>query len=534
MRKIEFLAVAVVSALALGDLSIAGEPAEAGSRPAVTDGRGLQFIEAYTDRHSYAPGETIRFHVSTQSPTYTVIISRVEFPWWRFDAVVATAEGIAGEYHPKPSEAWLGAGWPASFEMVVEETWVTGSYTVQFVTEDGTVHYHPFYVRPAVPGSLSKMVYIGNFNTLASYNTWGGRDFYTRPRAYKASLARPFLFGSGKGRTQWHHRMLVHLEDLGYEMEYITEWDIEQDPEILRVYDVVILAGHHEYVSTTFYDAIQDHHDRGGHLANFDADGLYWQVRFEDEGSKVVGYKEFSDEDDPLYGYVDCLVTEAWGSDLLQRPAEALRGVQRNKLYFYFEDGDYIVQNASHWIFEGTGVQNGDAFGSTMAIAEQDTITEFSGQVDILLHAHRDVVKPNRTPPDGVTAADMYAVYYADTPEYGYPDGNGGMVFTAGTITGWIRHLYQQPDTPKVERATMNILDRMLATPPPVHNGDPMRVYCVPCFADLNADGLVDTLDFLAFFNAWAAGDLIADWNGDGEINTQDFLAYLGAWAAGC
>lgn len=497
-------------------------------------GLGVQYIEGYTGLHSYAPGETIRFHVSTLSPTFTIKISRVAFPWWNYDPALETVTGIAGEYHPKPSEAWRGAHWPVSAEIVVGAGWATGSYMARFITEDGTTSYHPFYIRPAAPGSISRVAYIGNFNTLAAYNTWGGRDFYTRPRAYEASLLRPFYYGSGKGRTQWHHRMHSHLELMGYALEYITEWDIEQDRELLRNYDVVILAGHHEYVTTIFYDALQDHHDRGGHIASFDADGLYWQVRYEDAGSIVVGYKEDSDEQDPLFGYVNCLVTESWGSPLLQRPAEALRGVQRNKLYYYFEDGDYVVEDASHWIFEGTGVQNGDTFGTTMAIAEQDTITEYSPMVDIVLHAHRDVVKAGKVPPDGVTAAEMYAVYYADSPQYGFPDGNGGMVFTAGTITGWIRELYEQPDTAKVERATRNILDRMIATPPPGHNGDPVPRYCVPCWPDLNGDGQVNTADFLSYLNAWSVSDPIADWNADGAINTMDFIAFLGDWAAGC
>ncbi len=521
------LVVAWLQALAIGGGASYGGGAG-------VEGRWVQYIEGYTELHSYAPGETIRFHVSTLSPTFSIKISRVVYPWWRYDPALEVLEGIPGEYHPKPSEAWLGAHWPVSAEIVVGAGWTTGSYMARFVTEDGTTSYHPFYIRPAVPGSTSRMAYIGNFNTLAAYNTWGGRDFYSYTRAYKASMLRPFNDSAGKGRSQWHHRMHCHLEQLGYVMEYITEADIERDPEILRNYDVVVLAGHHEYATTTFYDALQDHHDRGGHLAMFDADGLYWQVRYEDGGDTVVGYKEHSLADDPMFGYVDCLVTEAWGSDLLHRPAEALRGVQRNLLYFYFEDSDYVVEDASHWIFEGTGVQNGETFGTTMAIAEQDTITEHSPMVDVLLHAHRDVVKAGKIPPDGVTAADMYAVYYADSPQYGFPEGNGGMVFTAGTITGWIRELYEQPDTAKVERATRNILDRMLATPPPVHNGDPVRRYCVPCWPDLDGNGQVDTTDFLSYLNAWSASEPIADWNADGAINTMDFIAFLGDWSAGC
>ncbi len=54
------------------------------------------------------------------------------------------------------------------------------------------------------------------------------------------------------------------------------------------------------------------------------------------------------------------------------------------------------------------------------------------------------------------------------------------------------------------------------------------------CPPDINGDGEVNTLDFLAFLNLWTAGDPIADWNGDGVINTQDFLAFLNDWVEGC
>ncbi len=54
------------------------------------------------------------------------------------------------------------------------------------------------------------------------------------------------------------------------------------------------------------------------------------------------------------------------------------------------------------------------------------------------------------------------------------------------------------------------------------------------CAADFNNDGAVNTLDVLAFLNAWSAGDMAADFNGDGVINTLDVLAFLNAWSNGC
>jgi len=52
--------------------------------------------------------------------------------------------------------------------------------------------------------------------------------------------------------------------------------------------------------------------------------------------------------------------------------------------------------------------------------------------------------------------------------------------------------------------------------------------------ADFNDVAEINTLDVIAFLNAWSANDMSADFNNDGSINTQDVLAFLNAWAAGC
>ncbi|MFG0241511.1 MAG: GC-type dockerin domain-anchored protein [Phycisphaerales bacterium JB054] len=54
------------------------------------------------------------------------------------------------------------------------------------------------------------------------------------------------------------------------------------------------------------------------------------------------------------------------------------------------------------------------------------------------------------------------------------------------------------------------------------------------CPADFNGDGDVNTLDVLAFLNAWSDGDPEADINEDGTVNTLDVLAFLNLWGAGC
>lgn len=54
------------------------------------------------------------------------------------------------------------------------------------------------------------------------------------------------------------------------------------------------------------------------------------------------------------------------------------------------------------------------------------------------------------------------------------------------------------------------------------------------CSGDFNEDGAVDTLDMLAFLNAWTSRESRADANGDGVVDTRDVLFFLNLWTAGC
>jgi choice-of-anchor B domain-containing protein len=59
---------------------------------------------------------------------------------------------------------------------------------------------------------------------------------------------------------------------------------------------------------------------------------------------------------------------------------------------------------------------------------------------------------------------------------------------------------------------------------------------CQPCVADYNADGEVNTMDFIAYLNDFTGATDIGDpdLNGDGDVNTMDFLLFLNVFAAGC
>jgi len=61
-----------------------------------------------------------------------------------------------------------------------------------------------------------------------------------------------------------------------------------------------------------------------------------------------------------------------------------------------------------------------------------------------------------------------------------------------------------------------------------------LAILGMDCPADFNGDTIVNSLDFIAFLNAYTAGDPKADFNGDTVINSLDFIAFLNAYVAGC
>lgn len=59
---------------------------------------------------------------------------------------------------------------------------------------------------------------------------------------------------------------------------------------------------------------------------------------------------------------------------------------------------------------------------------------------------------------------------------------------------------------------------------------------CAPCIADYNADGELNTIDFIAYLNDFTGATQFGDpdLNADGLVNSQDFLLFLNLFAAGC
>lgn len=380
-------------------------------------------IWCYTDRWSYAPGDTIRFHVSTSAQSYAVAI-------WRDGAereVVHEAAGLPGHLHATPEDCSVrGCGWPVAFELKAPAHWRSGGYVVHVSVAQGggkvLEHHHLFLLR-AAPGRSAPMLLVAATGTWLAYNDWGGSNHYegiTGPGrnqfSPRVSMLRPFSRGfvvlpqgapriplrtppvmgaalrlphvewayangyskkyTSAGWASYDRHFLRWAEAAGYRVDVCAVHDLHADPGILDRYRLAAFVGHDEYWSKEMRDAVDGFIERGGRAARF-AGNFLWQTRIEDNGLTQVCYKYRARAEDPLYADAQtrALTTTAWESIEVGRPGALTFGVNALRgMYVGWSGaaprhaGGFTVYRPEHWSLAGSDLYYGDTFGSASRI----------------------------------------------------------------------------------------------------------------------------------------------------------------------
>jgi serine protease len=137
---------------------------------------------------------------------------------------------------------------------------------------------------------------------------------------------------------------------------------------------------------------------------------------------------------------------------------------------------------------------------------------------------------------------DLYSGGGTDTEytrQFGGTSGASPMVTgSALCLQGIARERYGAPLTPLEIRTLINTtgiphLGTQLIGPRP-DLGAAVDELLSSCIADFNADGTVNSRDFVDYLNAFVAGDPSADVNADGTVDSRDFTMFLNEFRAGC
>jgi hypothetical protein len=340
----------------------------------------------YVDNVSVVQGDTLNFYISTSISPFTLSI-------FKFNSTVtwlADYDSITGGTQTVPDSAYIkGCGWDLTYRLPTASL-VPGVYRAEFPIQDSLGNDATggiiFIVKPKIPGTYSNVLFICAANTWQAYNNFGGKSIYDYNssggmRSYKVSFLRPYQdpYGSGDFYNM-EVGFILWLGEHNVYPEYVLNVDLDRNPNLLSNYKLVCIFGHNEYWTYAERKQVKNYINSGGKVAIFGGNTCWWQARLEDNNNTLVCYKDSLA--DPLYGIQDSLVTVNWYSSPVNDPENKFTGVSfRNGGFVNYNGqlkaadgyGDYAVYNTQSWVFNGTGLQDGDEFGGDAAIVGYET-----------------------------------------------------------------------------------------------------------------------------------------------------------------
>jgi hypothetical protein len=443
---------------------------------AAQPGFALPVLVGYTDQLSYAPGDTVRFHVSSDSPRVKVRVRRLGGG----EPVVIDLPEQRGGSHPVPRDASArGCRWPVSFAHSLPADLPSGYYRADLTGDLARATGECFFVvRPKRPAAHTKVLIQLSTNTYNAYTNWGGYSLYAyhgrdKVKGRRVSFDRPI---SSQFR-QWEEPFVRWAEGAGYTLDYCVNSDLEFRPEILSGYKLVLSVGHDEYWSAPMRDNLERYIGAGGNVAFFSGNTCCWQVRSEDGGRALACWKQ-NFGDDPAYAAGDhAKLTSLWSHHLVKRPENSLTGVgflwggyHRSHGQFMDGSGAYTAHRPDHWLLAGTDLKRGDPFGAKLpgykVVGYECDGCELSWANGLPTPTGRDgtpatfevvATAPARWHPDDCEWYERWEKGRTGSAVIGTYT-RGGTVVTVGS-TDWAHGL--RGNDPAVVRITRNVLDRL-------------------------------------------------------------------------
>lgn len=491
------------------------------------NGVGDSSIQGFATSMSVNVGQTESFKIDTPSPSYHIDILRLGY--YGGDGARKIASNIkptATLPQTQPacnvdsSTGLIDCGnWGVSASWTVPSNAVSGIYIAHLVRDDssdpGGDSQIPFVVRN--DSSHSAILLATSDATWEAYNDYGGNSLYTctvqcppgSPLAYKGAYAvsynRPFdgaLTTDGGASYLYYaeYQMVRWLEENGYDVDYTSDSDLDQNGSLLLNHKVFMSSGHDEYWSAAERNNVTAARNAGVNLAFFSGNEIFWKTRWaaSEDGSNtpyrtLITYKEThfnapTDPQDPPTW------TGSWEDPRFSPPADG--GNPPNSLsgqMFLVNAGTTDIQVPSQYaklrMWRNTAVANLTS-GQTLTLSPGTGTLGYEWDMD----ADNGFRPPGLFDMSSTTAtnAQIFTDYGSTTTGNNatathnltlYRASSGALVFGAGTVQwSWgldNTNAWHESGTdpsghapdPNMEQATVNLFADMGAQPATLASG---------------------------------------------------------------
>lgn len=429
------------------------------------------WIEGYGSHASLEAGQKIQFHVST-NPVSSFNLEIYRLGWYGGDGgrLVAKLGPFEGAVQPDPpvgEKRLRNCQWTVSASWKVPADSVSGVYLGKLTAaKDGVQSYVIFIVRDR---RKADFLFQCSDHTWQAYNRWpdhfalyddGKNEWFwggqvqvgfNRPYGkYCQILDQPLSTGSGEFLL-WEFPFAFWMEQQGYDVSYISNTDTHRDGAGLRRARGFLSVGHDEYWTREMYDHVKAAIARGVNVGFFSGNAVCGRIAWDE---KLRAFERIG-----VFGPPGGTREFVAMASLPHEHPYANELIGAHSTGPVTGGADWVCQLPEHWIFEGTGMKQGEGIPGLVGWEWHGDPAKIKGlEVVASAPTYSEPGKPN----GGTFAATVY------------PGSKGNFVFSAGTCwwadslsapPGYLRpSVYTTPKGPdaRAQRITRNILDRML------------------------------------------------------------------------
>jgi len=439
-------------------------------------------IEGYVSHQSIRAGETLDFFVSTEpARRFTIDLYRLGYYGGKGGRHMTHLGPFAGTIQAtpemQPDNRLRECEWEASTSLVIPDDWPSGIYLGKLTTvpeSESDPYWQSYTIFVIRDDREANVIFQTSDNTSQAYNRWPENEsLYTDPRGAQApgvsvSFDRPYglypqiyenplSIGSGEFLL-WEFPLAYWLEKEGYDVTYLANVDMLEPGSIERA-KVFLSVAHDEYWDIRQFERMKSAIAGGLNVLWLCGNSVFIDSPFTPSKSgrpnRVITRRG-------CFGELRQDETESYASifDTLESTAPDEREIMGVRSVVPFNGGgDWTCRNAAHWVFEGTGMADGDSIPGLVG-------WEHHGEPD-----------PDR---EGLEILAEGRVWAGGTREGKYtavifPGPKGNFVFNASTVF-WNMGLasppghwlpwshFSRPHGPdeRVQRITRNLLDRAI------------------------------------------------------------------------
>ena len=325
-------------------------------------------IDGYTDQQSYRPGDRVIAYLNGSSKDASTNLDG-DIPLSRLvlrDMVGRAVFVFAGTVFRQTAAGltpWeSGFGYQPSAVFTVPNL-PSGVYRINGVV--------PVIVK-TTPTESAEIVIVVPTNTVAAYNTAGGKSMYVQPSVETVIAASPIVSFlrpvippkpvAPPTAPYFYNPFLQWLatQRRPYSVRFIADIDMDDDSELYGA-KLLMVIGHSEYWTRRARENFDAFVLRGGNALVLSGNTMCWQVRYSEDRTQLICYK-YSDTD-PIADSL--LKTIQWYTPSLQYPVVPSIGADWAHGGYGIEYPDkgwkgYRILTRSEAIFRGADIAVGD------------------------------------------------------------------------------------------------------------------------------------------------------------------------------